>query len=311
MGANLSLSCTSSGTFRLASYSVGRMQETISRNLDCLQRILYFNKKNSISFFRITSNLIPFASHVINAYPWQDEFKDDFARIGEFIRENDMRVGMHPGQYSLLNALDQSIVDNSIAEIGYHADVLDLMGLDSTAKIQIHVGGAYGDKSAAIQRFIENYAKAPEKIKKRLVIENDERLYTVADCLKINTTTGIPVLLDILHHELNNNGESIGEVLIQAATTWRESDGKPIIDYADQDPEKRRGAHAFGIDAHKFEKFLEIIKTTNRDIDIMLESKGKEKTALEAMAVLDSSLLVDSRLRGNDRGDNRNSKRRI
>jgi len=118
---------------------------------------------------------------------------------------------MHPGQFTVLNTPDPSVLENSTKELLYHIRVLDAMRLDSTAKIQLHVGGIYGNKQKAILQFIERYRELDKKIKKRLVIENDERNYSLRDCLRIHTETGIPVLFDVLHHELRNSGEGLKE----------------------------------------------------------------------------------------------------
>lgn len=108
---------------------------------------------------------------------------------------------MHPDQFVILNSPDNKIVENSINELKYHSQVLDTMGLDDTAKVQIHVGGVYGNKLEARDRFIKTYnnnsklAAADDSIKRRLVIENDDRLYSLKDCLQINQQTGIPIVL--------------------------------------------------------------------------------------------------------------------
>lgn len=137
---NLSLDCRSSRTFRLKNYSEKRLKEIIKSNLDCLLNILRYNKENRIYFFRITSDLIPFASHPIMNLDWQKYFKSDFLQIGQFIKKNNMRITMHPGQYTVLNSINHKVYKNSLLDLAYHIEVLDLMELDSKAKIQIHVG---------------------------------------------------------------------------------------------------------------------------------------------------------------------------
>ncbi|MFX1239573.1 MAG: UV DNA damage repair endonuclease UvsE, partial [Promethearchaeota archaeon] len=143
---NINLNCRSSRTFRLKSYSEKRLVETIENNLNCLEKILKFNYENGILFFRITSDLIPFASHPIMSFDWQNHFKNKFKLIGSYIKESDMRITMHPGQYTVLNSINLNVVSNSIEELKYHAEVLDLLELDSSAKIITHIGGVYGNK---------------------------------------------------------------------------------------------------------------------------------------------------------------------
>ena len=278
---NLSIDCKGNRTFRLKSYSETRLIETIENNLDCLDKILRFNLQRNILFFRITSDLIPFASHPICQFDWQDHFKEKFQKIGDFIKNNNMRISMHPDQFTLINPLDVRILERSIMELQFHNEVLDLMALDSSAKIQIHVGGVYGNKDKSISRFIQRYNGLDKKLKRRLVIENDERLYTIKDCLKINEKIEIPILFDVFHHLLNNHNETIQQVLISVFKTWKDEDGIPMIDYSTQDKKNRQGKHGNTLDIIKFKKFLK--ETKSFDYDIMLEIKDKEKSALKAL----------------------------
>ncbi|WP_245618772.1 hypothetical protein [Methanogenium cariaci] len=138
---NQSLSCRSSRTFRLRSYTDERLLLTVTENLRCLEDILRYNADHGILFFRITSDLVPFASHPVCTADWQDAFREDFAALGTFIREREMRISMHPDQFILLNAKDPEVFGRSVHELAYHAEVLDLLNLDMTAKIQLHIGG--------------------------------------------------------------------------------------------------------------------------------------------------------------------------
>lgn len=188
---------------------------------------------------------------------------------------------MHPDQFVLLNAKNNQIVKRSILELEYHTQVLDLMGLDRTAKIQIHAGGVYNDKDASIKRFTESYHSLDKRIKNRLVIENDDHLYSVNDCLKIHKITSVPILFDSFHHEIFNNGESLLDALNLCASTWKKSDGTIMVDYSSQSPEGRKGAHVNHIDRSHFLQFLRQVKEI--DFDLMLEIKDKEKSAIEAL----------------------------
>ncbi|MDP3182294.1 MAG: UV DNA damage repair endonuclease UvsE [Desulfobaccales bacterium] len=183
---NRSLKCKGNHTFRLNSYSAERLLETVKINLECLLQILEFNVSHNLLFFRISSNLVPFASHPICTFNWQDFFKDDFKKIGSFIKSHDLRISLHPDQFVLINSLKEKVLDSSLKELVYHAEILDLLQLDSSAKIQIHAGGIYGNKKESLERFISNYHKLDESIKKRLVIENDDTNYSLKDCLFIH-----------------------------------------------------------------------------------------------------------------------------
>lgn len=280
---NRSLSCRGDRTFRLNSYSPRRLIETVRNNLDCLQKILQFNADNQVLFFRITSDLIPFASHLICTFRWQKFFIGQFREIGKLIKAHRMRISMHPDQFTLINSIDAGIFQRSAEELKYHAEVLDLMGLDLTAKIQIHGGGVYGDRERSLERFVQRYSQLSKKVRRRLVIENDDRNYTLKDCLWIHKETGVPVLFDVFHHRVNSSGETLREAFEQFPRTWRGEDGTPMVDYSSQKTGERRGAHAESLDVRDFRRFL--LETRPRDFDIMLEIKDKERSALKAIQV--------------------------
>jgi UV DNA damage endonuclease len=281
--SNLTIDCSASRTFRLASYSPEKFIATVEANLDCLERMLRWNIANGIRFFRISSDTVPFASHPVMTVDWQREFAGRFAELGGLIAGAVMRINVHPGQYNILNSPRPDVVERTVNELIYHAELLDLFGLDHTHKVQIHTGGVYGDKPSAIQAFIDRYPALPEVVRKRLVIENDERQYTLADNLIIHAATGIPLLFDVFHHRLYNNGESLEEAFDRFIPTWQ-GHGRPMMDYSSQHPEKQAGAHTPSIDLDDFAGVMTLLG--DRKVDVMLEIKDKETSALRAMTLI-------------------------
>ena len=280
---NESLDCTSSSTFRLASFTEEKFLETTAKNFACLQRILEFNVAHNLLFFRMSSGLVPFASHPVCTVNWQSHFKGTLEKIGRYIQKNNLRISMHPDQFVVLNSPKPEIVENSVRELSYQCAVMDTMLLDKTAKLQIHGGGVYGDKVAAMERFIEAYAVLPENVKARLVVENDDRLYSLQDCLYLHEKTGIPILFDNFHHEWLNNGEPMTEALKLAAATWKPEDGVPMMDYSSQAIGERKGKHTDAIVEELFRNFLQ--QLNGQDMDMMLEIKNKEVSALKAAEI--------------------------
>jgi UV DNA damage endonuclease len=281
---NRSIGCSSSRTFRLRSYSPPRLVETVRENLLCLQRVLEFNLKKGLLFFRITSDLVPFASHPVCQVPWPRAFAAEFEAIGNFIKGNGMRISMHPDQFTLINSPDPDIFSRSSAELDYHALVLDLLGLDLTAKFQIHGGGVYGDKAKSMDRFCRRFERLAHPVRRRLVLENDDRQYSIADCLAISRRTGMPVLIDSFHHQQNGNGEDLAAALRLTAATWGKNDGLPMVDYSSQRKGERAGSHTESIDLKHFARFIDA--AGELDFDIMLEIKNKEQSALRARRFL-------------------------
>ena len=281
---NREIGCTANSTFRLASYSEERLIHAVQNNLDCLGTILNYNVQQGLMFFRISSDVIPFASHPVCTFDWHGHFSSRLKSIGRFIKKYNIRISMHPDQFVLINALKDDVVERSVKELDYHCTVLDKMGLDSTAKIQIHLGGVYGDKASAMDRFMERYNSSSKSLKRRLVIENDDRLYSLKDCLSVHQKIGIPILFDVFHHQCLSNGETVRQGLELAASAWKEADGIPMVDYSNQQRGQRPGSHAKSIDLQLFQKFL--YETNGLDFDLMLEIKDKEESALKALEIV-------------------------
>jgi UV DNA damage endonuclease len=206
---------------------------TVEGNLDCVSSILQFNAKHNILFFRITSDLVPFASHPVNMFDWKECFRPKFEEIGDFIRKHNMRISMHPDQFTLINSISKDIFKRSRKELAYHSDILDLMKLDASAKIQVHVGGVYGDKKKSMGRFVKRFYELEDRIRRRLVIENDDKLYNLQDCIRISMKTELPVLFDVFHHRINGTGETVNRALQRASKTWKKkTDDIPVVDYS-------------------------------------------------------------------------------
>ena len=283
---NETLDCSAARTFRLASFTPERLVETVAANLTCLQRILEWNVSHGLLFFRMGSDIVPFGSHEVNTFPWQQHFKSEFRALGDFIKESQMRISFHPDQFVVLNSPDPGIVQRSVNELVYQGSMLDLMELDSTAKLQIHAGGAYGDKGLALARWVDTFhQRLPEAVKARLVVENDDRLYSLRECLSLYDETGVPILFDNFHHECLNHGEPMREALRLAAATWHPTrDGVLMMDYSSQAPGERRGKHTDTLVPELFRDFLTELR--GLDVDMMLEIKDKEASAVRGVQIL-------------------------
>lgn len=287
---NQSLGKKTISTFRISSYSEERLIKAVIHNLEVFKEILDYNIQHNFLFFRISSEIIPFASHPICKFDWENYFKKDLLCIGQFAKENKIRISMHPDQFVILNSANMEVVKNGIREINYQAAFLNAMELDYSAKIQIHVGGTYNDKISSSDRFIKNYnTLLSDEARSRLVIENDDYRFSLKDCLKIHDKTNVPVLLDVFHHECMNDGRSIRDAVRSANNTWKKSrDGVMMMDYSSQEPNFRKGKHASTLDEMKFKNF--ILSTIDCSYDLMLEIKDKEKSATRARQILDQLL---------------------
>ena len=260
-----------------------KLLDLISFNLISLENIIDYNIKNDIKLFRISSDLIPFGSSPINTIQWENIFLSEFNKIGEKIRKSGMRVSMHPGQYTVLNSPNIEVVDRAIEDLNYHTKVLDALGVGSEHKIVLHIGGVYGDKNEAMERFINNYSLLDDNVKERLVIENDDKSYNVNEVLEIGKRLNIPVIFDNLHNEINQYDKEKDDKywINKCKETWKEKDGYQKIHYSQQNPLKKLGSHSNTIRINEFIRFYESLD--REDIDIMLEVKDKNLSAVKCI----------------------------
>lgn len=258
----------------------------IRSNLAALERMICYNLEMGIELFRISSDIIPFGSSPVNNLPWWDIFAPELENIGRMIKPR-MRVSMHPGQYTVLNSLREDVVLSAIADLEYHVRFLDCLGTGTDSKIVLHIGGIYNDKYLAMQRFCHVWRQLDSGIRQRLVIENDERLYNIADALQISDITGIPVVFDNLHHRLNQPVQARPDAdwIDLCARTWQKADGRQKIHYSQQAAGKKPGAHADTIDPALF---LQEIRHYRQEPDIMLEVKDKNLSAVKCKNLINT-----------------------
>lgn len=260
-----------------------KLLDLIPHNLNSLENIIDYNIKNDIKLFRISSDLIPFGSSPINNIQWEKIFLSEFNKIGKKIRNSSMRVSMHPGQYTVLNSPNIEVVDRAIEDLNYHTKVLDTLGVGSEHKIILHIGGVYNDKKQAMERFISNYSLLDNKVKERLVIENDDKSYNINEVLEIGKKLNIPVIFDNLHNEINSYDKEKSDKywISKCKETWKEKDGYQKIHYSQQNSLKKLGSHSNTIRLNEFIRFYESLD--REDIDIMLEVKDKNLSAVKCI----------------------------
>lgn len=271
----------------LKDFTYEKASEIIESNLSDLYKILEYNKKRGINLFRISSDIIPLGSHEINDLPWKSIFKSELVSIGNYIKENSLRVSMHPGQYTIINSPSDDIVNKSIRDFEYHTDFLDSLGLDYTHKLILHIGGVYGDKPLAKKRFIENFKRLSSSAQKRMIIENDEKNYSLEDVLEISEKINTPVVYDNLHNTCyGSNNLSVKEIYKLVHKTWKKEDGNMKVHYSQQAENKKIGSHSTTIN---IEDFLEYFKEAKDfDPDIMLEVKDKDISSIKVINSLNS-----------------------
>ena len=257
---------------------IDELKRRILANLDDLLKMLQWNEENGIRVFRLSSELFQHKTNPRVANYTYDFAFDYLKRIGEYAREKGHRLTFHPGQYNVLASPREKAYLQTLKDLKYHAEVFDLLGMGKDSVMVIHGGGVYGEKEKTLERWCENYRKLPDKIKRRLVLENCEKSYSIIDCLKIHDMTGVPIVFDTHHFEcyklLHKDEEFLpaSEYIPMILNTW--GDIKPKFHVSEQGSGKI-GHHSDYIDI--IPRYLLIIpKNYNMRIDIMIEAKAKE-----------------------------------
>ena len=266
-------------------------------SLGYLREILGYMAEVGIDMYRLSSDFVPYATHpdLPRFHGQIAECRDELDAVGALALSNGVRLSLHPSQYVLLSALDPAINAKGIADVNAQAELLDALGQGPEAVVVLHLGGAYGDPEAAMRRFEANYARLSEAGRRRLVIENDESLYTVEDCLRVHAAIGVPVVFDHHHHLLNPGTLTPADACRAALSTWP-AGVVPKIHFSSPRLEERtvlRGGkevpappllaqHADFIHPWEFGGFLREVGPL--EFDVMLEAKRKDAALLKLRA---------------------------
>lgn len=260
---------------------ISRLCRIAGENLRNCQRLLYYNAAHHIRIFRFTSRLVPLATHPLTeGWDYTGDLAGEFARIGEIVREHEMRVSSHPDHFTLINSPRPEVLEASLRDLAYHETVFKAMGL-MDAEMIIHVGGLYGSRETSIQRFKENFPLLPEDTRCRLRLENDDKSFGAAEVLDICRELGIPMVLDVHHHLCHNNGEDISDLLPEVFATWQER--RPKVHFSSPKSISNCRAHADDIDVTAFCEFLRKARKLDRDFDVMIEAKNKDLALFNLM----------------------------
>lgn len=257
-------------------YTVDKLLEIVEDNLNSLKKIIIYNIKNNIHFFRLTSKLVPLATHDKVNFDYITLFKDKYKEIGKLANDNNIRIDTHPDQYAVLNSTNQRIVRNTFEILKYHYKILTALNIKNPIII-LHVGSSVLGKKTSITRFINNFNKLPDYIKKCIAIENDDKVYNIKDVLTLCKKLNVPMVLDYHHYVCNNEGEKIEDYLEDIMNTWVDNNPKFHFSSPKSKLKKEFRNHHDYINSDDFIKFINILKQYNKDIDIMLEAKAKDE----------------------------------
>ena len=263
----------------------------LSVSLDRLEAILERLDALDIRMYRMASSLAPYATHpdLPQFHRQAEECAERLGLVGARVRELGIRLSFHPGQYVVLNSEREDVQVLAARELDVMASLLDAMGCGPDAVVVLHVGGAAGGREAALGRFERGLERVGDAGRARLVIENDDRSFSLSDVLELHGRTALRVVWDVLHHHCHDpDGMPDGEALRAALATWP-PDVVAKIHFSSPKTavEERRGrvvlpplrAHADMVDPIAFEEFLRGPADGLR-FDAMLEAKAKDLALL-------------------------------
>jgi UV DNA damage endonuclease len=253
----------------------GRLRRLMRANLETTLRILRYNAAHEVSLYRFTSKTVPLATHPLAAgWDYIADGQPLWREIGDYVKLHGMRVSAHPDHYTLLNSPKPEVLAASLTDLDYHARMLVAMGLPPSPSLVLHVGGQYREKAAALRRFADRCAALPGRLAARLMVENDDKIFTAAEVLGLCEELGRPMVLDIHHHRVNGGGD-LGELWPRIAATW--GDGTPKVHVSSPKDDRDRRAHADYVDPADVLPFLRLARETGRDLDVMVEAKRKDE----------------------------------
>ena len=250
-------------------------------NIKDLKTIVQWNNEMKIKLFRLSSQIFPWSDEYdVKTLKDYDEIASRMREIGQIAKDGGQRLTMHPGPYNCLASPTQKVVEKTIRELNFHSEQFNMMGYDPSPynKINIHVGGAYGDKKGTLDAFCHNFKLLNEDTKKRLVIENDDspNEYSVNDLYwGIHKRIGIPITFDYFHHKFNTGDLTEEEALRMASTTWPK--GIAQCCHYSESRRKEKLDESIRPQAHS-DLIYEKINTYGLEPDIVIEAKLKEQS---------------------------------
>ena len=252
-----------------------KLKSITAQNLHHTKRILYYNIAHEIELYRLSSSIVPLATHPEVMWDFYSPFKNEWEEIGEIIQKFKLSVSFHPNQFTLFTSPKNEITVNAVKDMEYHFNMLKAMNALNTGLINIHIGGAYGNKDTALNRFHQNLKKLPKEIRKHMTLENDDKTYNVRETLLTCEKESIPMVLDYHHHLANKEQDDLHLYLQRIFNTWNITNIVPKVHISSPKSDQAFRSHADFVSLDFVLPFLKMAKELDRDFDIMVEAKQK------------------------------------
>ena len=252
------------------------LTKRIKLNFKNFQKVLKYNHDNKIKFYRMTHTMFPLLTHPNVNIDYKEVFKDEFNKLKKTIDKYNIRIDTHPDEFCLLTSEKKSVTDNSIEILKFHLEIFKLLGING--KCVLHLGSYKPTKEEALNRFRDNFNKLPIELKNLIILENDDKTYTVSDTLTLCEELNIPMVLDYHHYICNHEkNERINNLLPKIIKTWNNTNLNPKMHFSNSISTKQKRNHSTYLNYNSFIKFLKLLQPLNTDIDIMIEAKGKDE----------------------------------
>jgi len=253
-------------------------------NLQNTLRLLRHTVASDIHFYRLTSRLIPLANHEeLLDWDYMKPLKEPLSEIGAFARTHKVRIDFHPDHFVLLNSTQKHVLKNSIKTLKLHYLLLKGMGIDTTHRCVMHVGGNYKETEESLERFIDNWMLVPKSIQNMIMLENDDTSFTLEDTLYLCEKVGIPLVFDYHHHLAHHHHSNWEDNWDRVIQTWKGSPLPIKMHISSPKNEKHFRHHADYIDINMFFDFLKRMNGSISQIDCMIEAKKKDEALFKLM----------------------------
>ncbi|UOQ50460.1 UV DNA damage repair endonuclease UvsE [Gracilibacillus caseinilyticus] len=271
-------------TIRDREAAIRKLERIALENLHNTLRILKHNRASDISFYRLTSRLIPLANHEeLLDWHYMKPLREKLIEIGDYVKQHQIRIDFHPDHFVVLNSIKKEILKNSVLTLKMHYLLLKGMGINPEHRCVIHVGGKYKETEKSLERFIDNWMLVPRPIQKMMMLENDDTSFTVDDTLFLCEKLGLPLVFDYHHHLVHHQKENWTENWERIVQTWKYSPLPIKMHISSPKSNEQMRHHADYIDIDMFFKFLKEINGSVPQIDCMIEAKYKDAALFRLM----------------------------
>lgn len=252
-----------------------KLKYVTAQNLLHTKRILHYNIAHEIELYRLSSSLVPLATHPEVMWDFISPFKKEWDELGTLIQQSNIRVSFHPNQFTLFTSPRDEVTTNAIKDMEFHYKMLRALKALEKGILNIHIGGAYGDKETSLERFHLNLKRLPDEIKKQMTLENDDKTYDVQETLLTCEKENIPMILDYHHYMANKGDVDLSLYLERIFRTWNNRPTVPKVHISSPKSDNAYRSHADYVSLDFILPFLKMAKSLNQDFDIMIEAKQK------------------------------------